>query len=167
MSLRRSPGAGNGSPLQYSCLGNPMDRGAWLATVHGITKSQIQLSHWACTRACTHACWRRDSFLAMKSLDSVRPWDGVCFQKEFHRSWLEIISLPRRGFVAEVSNVWSQISNWKLSRPRAAWLFWWVQLYITALGFHFEEGFRCVMLWAVDLKFGGEYKNCLQRGLKV
>ena len=36
----RSPGEGNGNPLQYSCLGNSMDRGAWQATVHGITKSQ-------------------------------------------------------------------------------------------------------------------------------
>ena len=36
----RSPGEGNGNPLQYSCLGNPMDRGAWQATVHGVTKSQ-------------------------------------------------------------------------------------------------------------------------------
>ena len=35
----RSPGEGNGDPLQYSCLGNPMDRGAWRATVHGITES--------------------------------------------------------------------------------------------------------------------------------
>ena len=34
----RSPGEGNGNPLQYSCLGNPVDRGAWLATVHGVTK---------------------------------------------------------------------------------------------------------------------------------
>ena len=34
----RSPGEGNDNPLQYSCLGNPMDRGAWQATVHGITK---------------------------------------------------------------------------------------------------------------------------------
>ena len=34
----RSPGEGNGNPLQYSCLGNPMDRGAWQATVHGATK---------------------------------------------------------------------------------------------------------------------------------
>ena len=40
----RSPGEGNGNPLQYSCLGNPMDRGAWQATVHGVTKSQTQLS---------------------------------------------------------------------------------------------------------------------------
>ena len=34
----RSPGEGNGYPLQYSCLGDPMDRGAWWATVHGVTK---------------------------------------------------------------------------------------------------------------------------------
>ena len=34
----RSPGEGNGNPLQYSCLGNPMDRGAWRAAVHGIVK---------------------------------------------------------------------------------------------------------------------------------
>ena len=36
--LGRSPGVGNGNPLQYSCLGNPMDRGPWRATVHGLTK---------------------------------------------------------------------------------------------------------------------------------
>ena len=41
----RSPGEGNGNPLQYSCLGNPMDRGAWWATVHGVVKSWIQLSN--------------------------------------------------------------------------------------------------------------------------
>ena len=35
----RSPGEGNGNTLQYSCLENPMDRGAWRATVHGVTKS--------------------------------------------------------------------------------------------------------------------------------
>ena len=35
----RSPGEGNDNPLQYSCLGNPMDRGAWWAIVHGVTKS--------------------------------------------------------------------------------------------------------------------------------
>ena len=39
--LGRSPGEGNGNPLQYSCLGNPRDRGAWWATVHGVTKSRI------------------------------------------------------------------------------------------------------------------------------
>ena len=36
--LERTPGEGNGNPLQYSCLENPMDRGAWQATVHGVTR---------------------------------------------------------------------------------------------------------------------------------
>ena len=39
----RSPGEGNGNPLQYSCLENPMDEGAWGATVHGVTKSWTRL----------------------------------------------------------------------------------------------------------------------------
>ena len=37
------PGGGNGNPLQSSCLENPLDRGAWRATVHGVTKSQTRL----------------------------------------------------------------------------------------------------------------------------
>ena len=44
--LGRSPGEGNGNPLQYSCLENPMDGGARQATVHGVTKSQTQLSNF-------------------------------------------------------------------------------------------------------------------------
>ena len=40
--LGRSPGEGHGNPLQYSCLENPMDRGAWQATVHEVTQSQTQ-----------------------------------------------------------------------------------------------------------------------------
>ena len=43
--LGRSPGKGNGNPLQYSCLGNPLNRGALQATVHGVAKSQTQLSN--------------------------------------------------------------------------------------------------------------------------
>ena len=42
--LGRSPGEGNGHPLHYSYLGNPVDRGAWQPTVHAVRKSQIQLS---------------------------------------------------------------------------------------------------------------------------
>ena len=42
---RRSPGEGNGNPLQYSCLGNPMDRGPWQVAVHGVAKSQTWLSN--------------------------------------------------------------------------------------------------------------------------
>ena len=42
----RSPGGGNGNPPLYSCLGNPMDRGAWCATVHGVAKSWTWLRDW-------------------------------------------------------------------------------------------------------------------------
>ena len=41
----RSPGGGHDNPVQYSCLENPMDREAWQATVHRVTKSQTQLKH--------------------------------------------------------------------------------------------------------------------------
>ena len=42
----RSSGEGNGNPLQYSCLENPIDRGAWQATVHGVAKSWTRLSNF-------------------------------------------------------------------------------------------------------------------------
>ena len=42
--LGRSPGEGNGNPLQYSCLENAMERGAWYAIVHGVAKSRTRLS---------------------------------------------------------------------------------------------------------------------------
>ena len=45
--LGRYPGVGNGNPLQYSCLGNPMERGTWQATVPGVAKCWTQLSNFA------------------------------------------------------------------------------------------------------------------------
>ena len=45
----RSPGEGNGNPLQYCCLENPMDGEAWWATVHGVAKSRTQLSDFTFT----------------------------------------------------------------------------------------------------------------------
>ena len=55
--LGRSPGEGNRNPFQYSCLGNPMDRGAWEATVQGVVKSQTDLlTEHTCIRD-----WRRVS----------------------------------------------------------------------------------------------------------
>jgi len=47
--LGRSPGEGNGNPLQYSCLENPMDGGAWQATVLGVAKSRTHLSDFTFT----------------------------------------------------------------------------------------------------------------------
>ena len=50
----RSPGGGRGNTLQYSCLGNPMDRGAWQATVHGVAKSRTRLKRLSMRAAHTH-----------------------------------------------------------------------------------------------------------------
>ena len=50
-SWARSPGEGNGNPLQYSCLENPMDGGAWQATVHGVSKRH----DWVTKHECMHA----------------------------------------------------------------------------------------------------------------
>ena len=47
LGLGRYHGGGHGNPLQYSCLENPIDRGAWQATVHGITKSGTQLKQFS------------------------------------------------------------------------------------------------------------------------
>ena len=49
----RSSGEGDSNPLQHSCLWNPMDRGAWWARVHEVTKRRTQLRGWACSRLCT------------------------------------------------------------------------------------------------------------------
>ena len=75
--LGRSPGVGNGNPLQYSCLENSMDRGAWQATVCKVWKSQKRMSDWAHTH--THAVYHPSRPLKftlrinpLKSLQSSR-----------------------------------------------------------------------------------------------
>ena len=55
--LGRSPGEGNGNPLQYSCLENPMDGEAWWATVHGVAKSQTRLSDFTSLHFSTFIFW--------------------------------------------------------------------------------------------------------------
>ena len=54
--LGRSPGEGNGNPLQYSCLENPMHRGAWWATVHGVAKNWTRLSDFTHTHVYMYVC---------------------------------------------------------------------------------------------------------------
>ena len=64
---KRSPGKGNGSPIQYSCLENPMDRGGWHATVHGVTNNSTQLGDFMYT----HTCILRELILLFN--DSLYP----------------------------------------------------------------------------------------------
>ena len=54
--MGRSPGEGNGNPVQYSCLENSMDGGAWWATVHGVTKGQTRLSDFTLLVVGTQIC---------------------------------------------------------------------------------------------------------------
>ena len=61
----RFPGGGHGYPLQYSCLDNPIDRGAWQATVHRVAKSQTQLK-WLSTHACMHVCMYIDRHICTR-----------------------------------------------------------------------------------------------------
>ena len=65
----RSPGEGNGNPLQYSCLENSMDRGAWWATDHGVTKSWTQQSYF--TFFLSFASILATSFQSHEILDQV------------------------------------------------------------------------------------------------
>ena len=73
--LGRSPGGGHGNPLQYSCLENPMDRGAWQAMVHGITKSQTRRK-WLSVRV-YNACY--------KSSSRIRPDSNLILLKDLNR----------------------------------------------------------------------------------
>ena len=69
----RSPGVGNGSPFQYFCLGNPIDRGAWRATVHGIAKGRTLLSMHAWYIYTTHNSFNGKSILASNQAGQDHP----------------------------------------------------------------------------------------------
>ena len=107
----RSPGEGNGNPLQYSCLGNPMERRAWWTTVHGVTKAQTPLSEhvpkdqwrslgiratWGVNRRWEMPGW--ESTLNKPPNDSIRQKSlintrlGQCFSNfNVHRTHLGIL----------------------------------------------------------------------------
>ena len=76
--LGRSPGGGPGNPLQYSCLENPMDRGAWWTTVHGVIKSWT----W-CKQLRMQANWyeRYSPYLLKKVISQKNPYDFINDQK--------------------------------------------------------------------------------------
>ena len=90
--LQIYPGEGNGNPIQYSCLGNPMDRGAQQATVHGVTKSWIWMTERLSTQIILIRCrwkWWCTCFCAVPALSTLhhcvllllkqRDWQGFYF----------------------------------------------------------------------------------------
>ena len=70
----RSPGGGNGNPLQYACLENPMERAAWRAAVHEVTKSQIRLSDFTFFLSCI--------FRNSLHLDVLHLFKGLIFKNQ-------------------------------------------------------------------------------------
>ena len=80
--MGRSPGGRNGNPLQYSCLGNPMDRGAWQTTVHGAAESWTRLMQLS-THA-QHPCWLEDGLPTQHQ----RTTGAKCL-REAHSCWRE------------------------------------------------------------------------------
>ena len=107
--LGRSSSGGNGNPLQYSCRENPMEKGAWRATVHGVTKSGPRLSDWACMHA--HSNWQR--------LWSASPLN---WYQKFHGSVLLIasLSLPE----PQPAEEWEQSLNSVLSASLTVFQKW-------------------------------------------
>ena len=83
--IGRFPGVGHGNPLQYSCLKNPMDKGAWHATVHTVTKSQTQLK-WLSTH--THT-WQTHSWHHPQwwKAAKIRNKPRMPHSCQFHLTW--------------------------------------------------------------------------------
>ena len=76
----RSPGEGNGNPVQYACLENPMDGGAWRATVHGVTKSRTRLSDFASAFFHFH-CHLLAEYVNCRFFQEIGPF-GFIFRKD-------------------------------------------------------------------------------------
>ena len=94
LGLGRSPGGGHGNPLQYSCLENPKDRGAWRATVNRGTQSQTWLEHLS---TCTHT-FELKLGLTSSSLLLVKTSWGVVFSNGVIRDFwhsVEFSSVPQ------------------------------------------------------------------------
>ena len=85
----RSPGGGHGNPLQYSCLESPMDRGAWWATVHSVTKNQTQLKQLS----------------AHTQIQNLRH-NEVVWLDQGHKQWV-----PKLGFEPQPYASWAPTLN--------------------------------------------------------
>ena len=81
------PGEENGNPLQYSCLENPIDRGAWSATIHGVTESQTQLKQRS-----MHTCMVVVSFIFLRKLHTV--FHSDCSTLHPHQQYIRFPLFP-------------------------------------------------------------------------
>ena len=89
--LGRAPGGEHGSPLQYSCLKNPMDKGAWRTTVHRVRKSRTQLKQLSThTTVCTDLIWNL-SYKKINCIHFIMPslCENHCMRKCRHYKCME------------------------------------------------------------------------------
>ena len=122
--LGRSLGEGNGNPLQHSCLGNPMDRGAWQATVHGVAKTWTWLNNW--TTATPLLEWTKSGM--QTSQTPVRMWaNGSSRHCRWERNVVQPLWKMACWFLAKLTNSYHVIQqlyslvfiqrNWKCMSP--------------------------------------------------
>ena len=97
----RSPGRGNGNPLQYSCLENPMDRGAWQAIVHRVTKCQSQLKQIS-TQAPTYVEWINTKVLLCGTENHIQYLVINCNAKEYEKN-IYVCITESLGYTAAIS----------------------------------------------------------------
>ena len=97
---RRSPGEGHCNSLQYSCLENPMDRGAWRAVVHGVTESWTQHSNWHFLFLNTYNRVPRASSLGRCSINTV--------------DWMKgnLLYHMRRSLKLGIPGIFSSVAQW-------------------------------------------------------
>ena len=138
--LRRSPGEGNDNPLQYSCLENPVDGGAWWVTIHGVTKSRTWLSDFTFTLRGWSGCYSSLSAQGGRaSMGTLEPWPARTPESRVLRGLLECpwreLAVVRSGELTLnywISSYWRCrvrgrmnycISKGLCNKVRATWLF--------------------------------------------
>ena len=115
-------GEGNGTPLQYSCLENPMDGGAWWAAVHGVVKSRTRLSdftfafHFSCTGAFSNG-----NPLQCSCLENPRD-EGACWAAVYgvSQSWTRLKRCSNSSILDEetIFCCFFEVMTWKMMRVR-------------------------------------------------
>ena len=106
----KSPGEGNGNKLQYSCLGNPTDRGAWWITIQEVTKSQTWL------RSCLYEFWEETNIQSTAVSESYLKAQELTRMPPRYPGWPSEHCYPALGQPQPTSHTVTKTSSWKWLR---------------------------------------------------